>query len=119
MQGAQTEKYLNLREKITRECRILHNEELHNQLPSSVLLWQFGQRGLDELSQHAWGVRKPEDKRQLGQHRNKLEDNIKMNLIKMGCEDVEWIKVAHDRVQWLGVPKITVNFGFHKRQGNF
>jgi hypothetical protein len=41
-----------------------------------------------------------------------------MNLIKIGCEDVEWFEVAHNRVQWLVVANMTVNFGFHKRQGN-
>jgi len=41
-----------------------------------------------------------------------------MNLIKTGCEDVEWLKVAHDRVQCLVVANVALNFGFHKRQGN-
>ena len=49
---------------------------------------------------------------------NRWENNIKMNLIKIGCEDVEWFKVARDRVQCLVVANMAVNVGFHKRQGN-
>ena len=40
-----------------------------------------------------------------------------MNITKIGCEDVEWFKVAHDRVQCFVVANMAVNFGFHKRQG--
>jgi len=35
MQGTQTEKYLKLIERVARDWRMLHNEELHNWLPSS------------------------------------------------------------------------------------
>jgi len=38
MQGTQIEKYLNLRERVAKEWRILHNEELHNWLPSSNVI---------------------------------------------------------------------------------
>jgi len=41
-----------------------------------------------------------------------------MNRIKIGCEDVEWFKVAHDSVKCLVVTNMAVNFGFHKRHGN-
>jgi hypothetical protein len=27
------------------------------------------------------------------------EDNVEMNLIKIGCEDANWIELAQDRVQ--------------------
>jgi hypothetical protein len=29
-----------------------------------------------------------------------LEGNIKMDLRKIGCEDVRWMKLAQDCVQW-------------------
>jgi hypothetical protein len=38
MLRTQTGKYFNLREKITRELRILHNEELHNWFSSSNVM---------------------------------------------------------------------------------
>jgi hypothetical protein len=31
-------------------------------------------------------------------HRSKWEDNIKMGLKERGCEDLDWIQVALDRV---------------------
>jgi hypothetical protein len=45
-------------------------------------------------------------------------NNIKMNLIKIGHGDVEWIKVAHDRVHLLVVANMTLKCGFLIRQGN-
>jgi hypothetical protein len=45
-------------------------------------------------------VRKPKRKTSLGRHRHKQEDNTKMYLTEMGCEDVDWICPCQDRVQW-------------------
>jgi hypothetical protein len=42
-------------------------------------------------------VGKPEGKRPLGKPRRRWEDNIKMDLQKVGCEGTEWIELAHDR----------------------
>jgi len=42
-------------------------------------------------------VGKPEGKRPLGRPRRKWEDNIKMNLQEMECEDMDWIELAQDR----------------------
>lgn len=41
-----------------------------------------------------------------------------MNIIKIGCEDVERFKVARDRFQRFVIANMAVNFGFYKRQGN-
>jgi hypothetical protein len=30
----------------------------------------------------------------------RLVDNVKMNLIEIICDDVEWIHLAQDRVKW-------------------
>jgi hypothetical protein len=32
-----------------------------------------------------------------------------MNL-KIGCEDVDWIQQAQDRIQWLNLVKMEMNF---------
>jgi hypothetical protein len=56
--------------------------------PCKVLLELLSQGGLDEQGRlHAWErsaykvlVRKPEEKRPLGRHRHRLEDNIRMSL---------------------------------------
>jgi hypothetical protein len=48
-------------------------------------------------------VRNPEGKRSLGIPRRKWEDNIKLDLKEMLCEDVDWIHTAQDRDQWRAV----------------
>jgi hypothetical protein len=35
-----------------------------------------------------------------GRPRRRWEDNIKMDLGGVGCESMDWIKVAHDAVHW-------------------
>jgi len=42
-------------------------------------------------------VRKPEGKRPLGRPRRRWEDNIKMDLQKVGCGDMDWIELAEER----------------------
>jgi 3-oxoacyl-ACP reductase-like protein len=39
-------------------------------------------------------VGKPEVKRPLGRPRHRWEDNIKMDLQKVGCEGMDWIDLA-------------------------
>ena len=45
-------------------------------------------------------VGKPEGKRPLGRPRRRWEDNIKMDLQKLGCGDMDWIELAQDRDRW-------------------
>ena len=42
-------------------------------------------------------VGKPEGKRQLGRPRRRWEDNIKVELQKMGRGGMDWIELAQDR----------------------
>jgi hypothetical protein len=42
-------------------------------------------------------VEKPEGKRPLERPRCRWEDNIKMDLQKMGCGGMDWIEVAQER----------------------
>ena len=44
-------------------------------------------------------VGKPEGKRPLGRPRHRWED-IKLNLQKVGCGSLDWIKLAQDRDRW-------------------
>ena len=39
-------------------------------------------------------VGKPEGKRPLGRPRRRWEDNIKMDIQRMGCGGMEWIELA-------------------------
>jgi hypothetical protein len=43
-------------------------------------------------------VGRPEGKRPLGRPRRRWEDNIKMDLMEIGINGVNWIQLAEDRV---------------------
>jgi hypothetical protein len=45
-------------------------------------------------------VGKPEGKRPLEICRSKWQDNIKMDLIEMGLDGMDWIDLAQDGDQW-------------------
>jgi hypothetical protein len=45
-------------------------------------------------------VGKPEGKRPLGRTRCRKEENVRMDLGEIWCEDVDWMHVAQDRDQW-------------------
>ena len=55
-------------------------------------------------------VRKPEGKTPLGRPRRRWEDNIKMDLQKVGrgCED--WMELAQDRDRWRALVSTVMNF---------
>jgi hypothetical protein len=36
---------------------------------------------------------------------------------EIGCEDVDWIQLAQDTVQWRDFVSTVMNFQFHKRRG--
>jgi len=38
------------------------------------------------------------------------EDNINMDLQKIGCGDMDWIELAQDRVRWRVVVNAVMNF---------
>jgi hypothetical protein len=43
---------------------------------------------------------KPEGKRPLGRTKHRREDNIKMDLVEMGCGGMDWIDLDQDRDHW-------------------
>jgi hypothetical protein len=45
-------------------------------------------------------VRKPEGKIPLGRPRRRWIDNIKMGLLEIGLNVVDWIGLAQDRCRW-------------------
>jgi hypothetical protein len=45
-------------------------------------------------------VGRSEGKRPLGRPRHSWEDNIKLDLRKIGMDGANWIQLAQDRVQW-------------------
>jgi hypothetical protein len=54
--------------------------------------------------------RTPEWKGTLWRNRRKWENNIRMDLKEILSEDVDWIHLAHDRVQWWAVMNTVMNF---------
>jgi hypothetical protein len=55
-------------------------------------------------------VEKPEGKRPLGRPRRRWENNIKMDLQKVGCEDIDWIDLAQNRDRWRALVNAVMNF---------
>jgi hypothetical protein len=53
-------------------------------------------------------VGKPEGKRPLGRPRRRWEDNIKLDLRKIGIFGANWIRLAQDRVQWWAFVKMVM-----------
>ncbi|KAJ4445683.1 hypothetical protein ANN_12368 [Periplaneta americana] len=54
-------------------------------------------------------VGRPEGKRPLGRPRRRWEDNIKMDLRKVGYDDREWINLTQDRDQWRAYMRAAMN----------
>jgi hypothetical protein len=78
--------------------RRLHNEELHNFYASPYVIrvirsrmrWAGHVTGMESFGRKTW-------RRPLGNPRSRCEDNIKMDLGKIGWEVVDWIHLARDR----------------------
>jgi hypothetical protein len=54
-------------------------------------------------------VGKPEEKRPLGRLRRRWVDNIRMDLIKVGWGNVDWIGLAQDRDRWRALVNSVLN----------
>jgi len=54
-------------------------------------------------------VGRPEGKRPLGRPRHIWEDNIKMSLEEVGCEDMNWIDVSQDKDRWRALVNAVMN----------
>jgi hypothetical protein len=66
-------------------------------------MWHAWERCLQSL------VGRPEDKRPLERPRRRWEDNIKMDLGKIGIDGANWIQLAQDRVQWRAFVNTVMN----------
>ena len=55
---------------------------------------------------------KREGKRLLGRHRRRWEDDIKMDLQKMGCGGMNRIELAQDRDRWRTLVDAVMNRRF-------
>jgi hypothetical protein len=51
----------------------------------------------------------PEGKRPLGRPRRRWMDNIKMDLLEIGLNVVDWISLAQDRYRWIALVNSVMN----------
>ncbi|KAJ4429610.1 hypothetical protein ANN_21796, partial [Periplaneta americana] len=107
------------RNEVTEEWRKLHNTELHTlysspdiirNLKSRRLRWAGHVARMGE-SRNAYRVLvgRPEGKRPLGRPRRRWEDNIKMDLREVDCDDRDWINLAQDRDRWRAYVRAAMN----------
>jgi transposase len=54
-------------------------------------------------------VRKPEGRRPLGRPRRRWLDNIRMDLVEIGRDDVAWIDLAQDMNRWRALVNLVLN----------
>jgi len=98
------------RDKVTREWRKLHNEEINDLYSSPSIVRVIKSRRMrwaghvacvgERRGAYRVLVEKPEGNRPLGRSRHRWEDNIEMDLQEVGCGGMEWIDLAHDRDKW-------------------
>jgi hypothetical protein len=55
------------------------------------------------------GQKEPEGRRPLGRPRRIWVDNIRMDLVEVGCGDVDWIGLAQDRDRWRALVNEVMN----------
>ena len=71
----------------------------------------------EERAVHRVLVGKPEGKRSLGRPRRRWEDNIKMDLQKVGGGCGDWRELARDRDMWRALVSTVRNLRVPKMRG--
>jgi len=78
--------------------------------------WHVARLGERKVSYRVL-VGKPEGKRPLGRPRRRWEDNIKMNLQKVGGGCGDWMELAQDRDRWRALVSTVMNLRVPKMRG--
>jgi hypothetical protein len=99
--------------------RKLHNEELHNLYSLPIIIRIIKSRRMMWAGHVAWMgekgnvyrllVGKPVEKRPLGRPRCRWMNNIKMDLLEIGLNVVDWIGLAQDRYRWRALVNSVIN----------
>jgi hypothetical protein len=107
------------RDGVTGGWRKLHNEDLHNLYSSPSIIriiksmrmrWAGHVARMGEKRNvYMLLVGKPEGKRPLGRPRRRWVDNIKMILLEIGLNVVDWIGLAQDRYRWRALVNTVMN----------
>jgi hypothetical protein len=101
--------------------RKLHIEELHNlySYPSIIRMaksrrmrwaWNVARMG-EKRNAYRIFVEKPEAKRPLRGTRRRWVNNIKIDIIEIGWDDMNWIDLSQDRAQWRPLVNVILNLG--------
>ena len=105
------------RDEVTGEWRKLHKEEFRDlySLPNIVRVKPRRMRWAGHVARIGEGrgvhrvlVRKPEGKRPMGRPRRRWEDNIKMDLQRVGGGG-DWMELAQDRDRWRALVNTVMN----------
>jgi len=106
------------RDEVTGEWKKLYNEELRDLYPllnivhvvKSRMRWEGHVARMGEgRGVYRVLVGKPEGMRPLGRPRRRWEDNIKMDLRKVGGGG-DWMELAQDRDRWQALVNTVMNF---------
>jgi hypothetical protein len=108
------------RDGVTGGWRKLHNEELHNLYSSPSIIRIIESRRIrwaghvarmgEKRNVYKLLVGKPKGMRPLGRPRRRWIDNIKMDLLEIGLNVVDWIGLAQDRYRWRSLVNSVMNF---------
>jgi hypothetical protein len=98
------------RDGVRRGWRKLHKEELHNLYSSPSIIRTVKSRRMrwaghvarkrEKRNVYRTLVGNPDGKRPLGRPRCRWIDNIKMDLLDIGLDVVDWIGLPYDRYSW-------------------
>jgi len=108
------------RDEVTGEWRRLYNEELNDLYSSPNNVRVIKSRRMswaghvacmgEERGIYRVLVGKPEGRRPLGRPRRRWVDNIKTDLLEVGCGYMDWIGLAQDRDRWRTLLSAVMNF---------
>jgi hypothetical protein len=107
------------RDEVTGEWTKVHNEKLHDLYSSPSIIRIMKSRRMrwmghvarmgENRNAYRLLMGKPEGKITLGRPRHKWVDNIRMDPLKLGWGNVDWIGLAQDRNRWRALVNSVLN----------
>jgi len=117
------------RDDVTGEWRKLQNEELNDLYCSHIIVRVIKTRRIrwaghvarmgERRGVYRVLVGKHEGKRSLGRPRSRWENNIKTDLLEVGCSGMDWIELVQDRDRWRALVNAVMNLRVPYNVGNF